>query len=276
MTTFQYIIDAILSALSLITPIPSLVTKELYKSLLKWPASSPETQLLVTLVGSTCLLFYFRYDWLGLFSALIKSIIRPMSLKAETRTLDQQTTLFLLLILIPSLLSQRWLLPLLSENEHIMNPLLSAGVFFVISGILHFAANWNKRMKGLNHIRLIDGLLIGGITLFSAHPAVSLVFALWTGFALTNYHYETLFKYIHLVLGVHIICRLFGLLGDVSLTSALSTIGHLNGIAVLAISATTFWLTLENLQKNMNENMLKVFKWFSILFGLFFIAIYFI
>lgn len=276
MTTFQYIIDAIFGALSSVLPIPELLAQTLYKDLINWPASLPETQLLVVLMGSGCILFFFRYDWLGLFSALIKSIVRPTSLRASTRTLDQHTTLFLLLIVIPSWIAQRWIHPWLAEFEWLEKPLLVAAIFFLIAGLFHFSANWNKRLKGLNHVRLIDGLFIGGLTLFSSHPAISIVFTLWVGFALTNYHYETLFKYSYLIVGVHLFIRLFELLGEYSLKSAFHAVGPLNSIAVMVIGVTAFWLTLENLEKNLNETMLKAFKWFSIFFGLFFVGIYFV
>ncbi len=276
MTTFQYIIDAIFGAIAFVMPVPEVISQDLYKNLLKWPTSTFDTRLLITLMGSACILVFFRYDWLGLVSAVIKSIIRPMTLKATTRSLDQHTSLFLILIIIPSWVAQKWLLPWVSENEWAQHPFLIAGIFFLIAGLFHFSANWNKRLKGLNHVRLIDGLFIGGLTLFSAHPAISLVFVLWIGFALTNYHYETLFKYSYLILGVHLIIRFFELLHEVSLKSAINTVGHLNSIAILVISTTTFWLILENLEKNLNESMLKTFKWFSILFGLFFVAIYFV
>ena len=63
---------------------------------------------------------------------------------------------------------------------------------------------------------------------------------------------------------------------EMSLKSAFNGVGHLNSIAILVVSITTFWMTLENLQVSLNESTLKAFKWFSVLFGLFYGAVYFI
>ena len=139
-----------------------------------------------------------------------------------------------------------------------------------------FAANWNKRLMGLNHIKLKDAVVVGALTLLSAHPAVPFVFTVWFGLALTNYHYDAIFKYSMLALGLQIWIHFFGLLHEVSLKDAFATVGHLNSIAMLVILVTTIWMSLENLQKNLNENTLKAFKWFNVGCALFYGVVYFI
>ena len=276
MTTFQYIIDAILTALTRLLPLPEAVPQELYRSILKWSPSTPELQLLVCLVGTLCLLFFFRFDWLGLISACLKSIVNPRSLRASERTLDQHTVLFLTIVTVPSVITKIFLQPLLRDHEILAHPFGMMVGLFLVAGFFQFAANWNKRLKGLNHVRLLDAFFIGALTLLTAHPALSIVAVLWIGFALMNYHYEAIFKYSMLILGIHLMINVFSLMHEMSLKSAFNGVGHLNSIAILVVSITTFWMTLENLQVSLNESTLKAFKWFSVLFGLFYGAVYFI
>jgi hypothetical protein len=267
MTTFQYIIDAILSALTHVIPLSEAVPRDVFQQLIHWDPSAPELQLLVTFVGSIVFLIFFRFDWLGLFSAFIKSIIQPRSLRSDVRSLDQQSVLFLLIVCIPTFFAQRILLPYVRELEWATHPFVMAALFFVVAAVFQFAANWNKRIKGLNHLRLIDALLIAGLSLFSFHPAISIVFTLWVGFAFTNYHYETIFKFSMLILGIQTFIHFFSLLSEFSF-------GHT--LEVLVLAFTAFWVTLEQLQKNLGEHTLKAFKWVSILSGLFYIADYFL
>lgn len=276
MTTFQYIIDAILNALTHIIPLSDSVPRDIYQYVLHWNPSSPELQLLVTLTGVLVFLIFFRYDWLGLISASIKSIVQPKTLKSDTRTLDQQSVLFLLIVCIPSFFAQRVLLPFVRENEWISQPFVMAAVFFIVGILFRVAANWNKRIKGLNHLRLTDAILIAVISAFSFHPAISIVFTLWIGFAFTNYHYEAIFKYSMLILGIETLAHFFTLLHETSLSQSFEAVGHLNAIAVLVLAFTTFWVTLEQLQKNLSEHTFKAFQWVSILCAFFYIAVYFI
>ena len=276
MTTFQLMIDAIFNALSQVIPLSESVYEELYRSVLKWPATLPETLLLTTLVASLCFLVFFRYDWLGLFSALLKSIVSPKTLGSSVRTLDQQIVIFLSLITIPGIVAKHVLFPFVKENESLNHPFVMAGIFLALAGAYQFAANWNKRLMGLNHIKLKDAVVVGALTLLSAHPAVPFVFTVWFGLALTNYHYDAIFKYSMLALGLQIWIHFFGLLHEVSLKDAFATVGHLNSIAMLVILVTTIWMSLENLQKNLNENTLKAFKWFNVGCALFYGVVYFI
>jgi undecaprenyl pyrophosphate phosphatase UppP len=276
MTTFQYIIDAILNALTHLIPLADSVPRDLYQTVLHWGATTAELQLLVTLVGSLVFLIFFRFDWLGLFSALIKSIVQPKSLKSEVRTLDQQSILFLLIVCVPSFFAQRVLLPFFRDNEWATHPFVMSGVFLAVAATFQFAAGWNKRIKGLNHLRLADAITIALLTCLSAHPAVSIVFALWVGFAFGNYHYEAIFKYSMLILGIETFAHFFALLQETSISQSLESVGHLNAVAVLVLAFTTFWVTLEQLQKTLSEHTLKAFKWVSILCAVFYVAVYFL
>jgi len=276
MTTFQYIVDAILGALTQVIPFSEVIPRDLSRFVFHWTSPTAELELLVTLMGALVFLIFFRYDWLGLVSALLKSIVKPASLKNEVRTLDQQSVLFLLIVCIPTFFAERVILPFLRDNEWVNHPLVLTGLFIIMAALFQFSANWNKRIKGLNHLRLIDAIGIAILCFFSFHPAVPLLFTLWVGFAFANYHYEAVFKYSMLIAGIEIFARFFSLLTDTSLSQAFSTVGALNAVAVLVLAFTAFWMTLEQLQKNLSEHTFRAFKWLSFACALFYVAIYFI
>lgn len=276
MTTFTSIIDAILSSLAHLLPISEAVVNELNTNLLHASPIGNEMKLLISLVGALSLLFFFRFDWLGMISAFLKSIVQPLSLKSEARTLDQHTLMFILLIFIPHFIIQHFLTPVLAEIEFLSHPLVSAALYAILAFGFHFSYRWNKRIHGLNHLKLIDGVFIGLISTLSVIPAFPYLGLLWIGFALFNYHFEAIFKYSMLSLGLCLISEAISLLSSVGLRASFESVGHLNSVAVLVISFTIFTLGLENLNKNMNEGTYKTFKWISLLSGLVMVVVYFL
>ena len=275
MTTFQALIDAFLAALTHLLPISEALPESLNQTF-HWPVASPELRLLVVLVGALCFLFFFRFDWLGMISAFIKTLARPLSLKPQNRNLDQHTFLFLMLITIPELILKKICGPMILENETLMNPLVIAAFLCLLAFGFQFSHRWNKRIHGLNHLKLVDGLSISFLALFSVHPAFPLIGMLWIGFALNNYHTEAIFKYSMLALGINLVVEAASLLGSVGLKPAFDQVGHLNAVAVIVVALTVFWLGLENLEKNLNEGTYKNFKWISLISAFYFIVIYFL
>jgi hypothetical protein len=272
MTTFQYIIDGILSALAQIIPLSDATLNEFERDLLGWGPTTHELFLLVTFMGVLNFLFFFRYDWLGLTSGFLKSVIRPISLKPSLRTLDQHTVLFLLIIVVPNFLAHHFVTPLIRDNELLMHFGVFAFGSIVIAGLFQFAANWNKRLKGLNHVALPDAVFISALSLLSLHPSIPLVAMLWAGFAIRNYHYEAVFKFSMIIVGLEVFVHFIQLFLDIPFKTALQSVGYLNSIAVLVTTFTVFWIALENLQKGINEGTLRFFKWLHILFALGLIA----
>ena len=276
MTTFQYLIDAFFNALSLFLPISMTALEEANHTLLHWNASPAELRYLVSFIGLLCLLAFFRFDWLGLFSAIAKSLIKPKSLQPLSRSLDQHTLIFLFIVCLPRIIFEPFLSPFFKEGELLSHPFFMAAGFLFVSITLHFATLRNKRIKGLNHLKVLDSFFISAISVLSIHPSIPLPFALWAGFALMNYHYETIFKYSMLIITIHLgveFISLSHLLGGIK--SIPESLGHLNTFAVSVILFTTFWMTLEQLQKSLNESTFNRFKWFNLFCMLFFIAIYF-
>jgi undecaprenyl pyrophosphate phosphatase UppP len=275
MTLFQYIIDAILAACSQLVPFSLAVSQDFYTSVVHWNPSAIEIQFFTVLIGSLCFLAQFRFDWLGLFSATLKTVVNPKTLKSDRRSLDQHTTLFILIVLLPTLILRQWVTPIFRDNEIFTHPLLMVAFFLIMAGALRFAAGWNKRIKGLNHLRLVDAWLISLLSLLSLHPAIPLPFCLWIGFALTNYHYDALFKYSMLILGVNLFVETATLSRDTNLKSALETVGHLNSIAVVVILFCAFWMIMEGLQKSLSEQTLRWFTWVNVLCAIFYGALFF-
>ncbi len=276
MTTFQYLIDAALSALSQIIPISYAVVQDVDQNFLHWSNSPPELSLLVTIVGSLCFLAYFRFDWLGLFSASLKSIFRPQTLKADQRSLDQHTVIFLLIVCLPRFLLAKYAEPFMKEGEILTHPFVMAAGFFLVFFGFTFASLRNKRIKGLNHLKLADSFFISGAFLLSLHPAIPMVFTLWAAFALMNYHFETIYKYTSLIIGLHLFIQFFSLSHNTGFKSAFDTIGHLNSLAVIVVLFTIFWMTMEHLQKTLNDQTFKTFRWINFLCACFYIALYFL
>jgi undecaprenyl pyrophosphate phosphatase UppP len=275
MTTFQALIDAFLRTLVQILPISERVPETALQGLMHWTEGTPEILCLVFCMGAIAFLVFFRFDWMGIFSAFFRSILQPFTLKAESRSLDQHTLIFLILIFVPAFLVRHWVTPLLPED--IFNhPFVNAALTALLAFGLYFSHRWNKRIHGLNHLKLSDGFLIGTMSLLSVHPAIPYVGTLWIGFALCNYHYEAVFKYSMMAVGLTIFADTLNLLHQVGFRNSFDTVGHLNCIAILVVSFMTFWLGLENLQKTLNEGTYKTLQWLNSVFAIFFIVFYFL
>ncbi len=276
MTTFQVLMEAFFLALTRLIPLAPAINESLAHRLLHWSLPVQELEFLVLLTGSIAFLVFFRYDWLGMLSAGLTTLARPFSLRPERRTLDQHTLIFLLLVFVPSFLVSHFVRPLIQESESLSHPLSSAGLSLVLAFLFRFSHRWNKRIFGLNHLKLVHGLLIAGITLLCAHPAFPLIGLLWIGFALTNYHYEAVFKYSMLTLGLHLVFQTVGLLGHTGLKTAFEQLGALNAMAILVLSFSVFWIGLEHLQKTLSETTFKTFQWLNVLVAVFFTVLYFL
>jgi undecaprenyl pyrophosphate phosphatase UppP len=276
MTTFQTLIEGFLQALDHLLPISNSFSHSFFNDLLHWPAPSPELDLLILLMASLVFLIHFRFDWLGLFSAFLKCIFNPKSLHPERRTLDQHSLLFLMIVFLPQFLL-RLLLSHSSESvEWIQHPFLAAGLTGVLAFLFHSSYRWNKRIHGLNHLRLSHGTLLSILCIPSAHPALPLIGLLWIGFAFCNYHFEAIFKYSMLLLGLALFAETGALFATTSIHGALEQIGHLNSVAVLVVAFSIFWIGLENLEKTLSENTYKNFLWLNTAIAVYLFASHFI
>jgi hypothetical protein len=263
MTTFQVIIDSIIRVLSGIIPFSASWASQFEDYFLNF-TTRIEIDYLVTLILSVALAIYFRFDWLGLISALVKTIFKPTSIQREHRTLDQEVLIFLASISIPALLLHHWIAPLVTEVELLHTP-IAYGILSLISfAILRFASRWNRRIRGLNHLRTIDAIPIILMSILSAHPAFPLAFVFWIGFSLTNYHYDAIFKYSMMLLGIRSFAHFFHLSESVAFKEALDTVGFLNSVAVIVVCFTIVWMVIDHLQKSLSENTLRSFQWLSI------------
>ena len=275
MTTFQVILDSILRALSGVIPFSYSWANQLEEHFLHF-SSKVELDYLVTLITCIAFLIYFRFDWLGLISAFAKTIFQPKSIKNENRSLDQEIFIFLSLISLPIIFIHHWISPLLSEIAFLNSP-ISYGVLFLVSfGLLQFSYRWNRRIRGLNHLRTIDAIPIILISMLSLHPVFSFALVLWVGFSITNFHYDAIFKYSMLLLGIRSLVHLLHLMTSITLGEAIASIGHLNSIAISVVSFTFIWMSIEHLQKNLNENTFRWFQWFSVFAALSSFALYFL
>ncbi len=227
-------------------------------------------------MGALAFLIFFRFDWLGMISAFLKSIVRPFSLKAEQRTLDQHTLLFLILIFLPSALLRYFVTPYLGQVEGALHPFALAAGSAVVAFGFHFASGWNKRIHGLNHLKLSDGFLIGLLAMFRFHPAFPYVALLWVGFALLNYSYEAIFKYSMLAVGLSLFTESTILLQTLGLKATFDGVGKLNSVAIIFVSFTVFWMGLESLQKSLSEGSFRTFKWLNLLLTVFFASLFFL
>ncbi len=275
MTTFQTLIEAFLSALPTFLPFSTAFARSVFEALLHWPVPGAEIQLLVFLVASIVFLIQFRYDWLGIFSALIRSLLNPGSLHPGRRTLDQHVLLFLLIVFLPNLLASLVVARPLEELEWSGHPVLLSVLSFALGGFLRASFRWNKRINGLNHLNLSHAVLISAIGVLSVHPGLPLAGLLWIGFAFCNYHYEAILKYSMLLLGMSLFARTGIQLADTGLSDAISRIGPLNAVAAVAVLFTVFWIGIENLQKNLSENTYQSFLWISSAIGIFFLVVHF-
>lgn len=275
MTTFQIIVDSVLRVLSGIIPFSYPWISRLEEAFLGVTPSA-ELELLSTLIVAIGILLFFRYDWLALFSALIKSLFSPTSLKAENRTLDQEILLFSLLVSFPSLLLKHWFAPLVRDLEF-LNHSIAMGVFFLLGmGLVRFAYRWNRRIRGLNHLRLVDTVPLILISILNAHPSFPLMLVLWLGFSFANYHYEAIFKYSMILAGIRVFSHLLAIGDPGSIQDAFMSIGVLNGIAAVVLTFTLLWMTLDHLQKQFSENTLRSFQWLNLIAGLSLFLLFFL
>lgn len=275
MTTFQVIIDSILRALSGIIPLSYSWASQFEDYFLNFN-SVIEIDYLITLILSVVLIIYFRFDWLGLLSALVKTIVKPTSLKPEFKTLDQEVLIFLLTITIPSILLRHWISPMIADIEILHSPLAYAALSLVTFAALRFASRWNRRIRGLNHLRTMDAVPVIFVGLLSAHPAFPLALIFWVGLSLTNYHYDAIFKYSMLLVGIRSFAHLFSLSESVSFRQAMDTIGFLNASAVIVVCFTILWMTIDHLQKSLSENTFRSFQWLSVIASISSIVLHFL
>ena len=276
MTTFQTLIEGLLQALDHLLPISSAFTHSLLGDLFHWPVPTPELDFLILLVASIAFLIHFRFDWLGLFSAFLRSIFNPKSLHPERRTLDQHSLLFLFIVLIPQLGLRLILNRSPDAEEWVRHPFLASGLSVLLAFLFHASYRWNKRIHGLNHLKLSHGALISLLCIPSAHPALPFIGLLWVGFAFCNYHYETIFKYSMLLLGLTLFAETGTAFASTGMHSALDQIGHLNSVAVLVVGFSIFWIGLENLEKSLSEGTFKNFLWINGVIGVYLFASHFI
>ena len=276
MSTFQALIDAFLHALTQILPISEAVENALLKSILGWPTGSPEVHVQVFCMAALVFIIFFRFDWLGMFSAFIRSVFKPFSLKSELRSLDQHTLIFLILVFLPAFLLKHFLEPVFATNEILIHPFVNSALTAALAFGFYFSRRWNKRVNGLNHLKIADGFFIGFLTLLSAHPTLPYLALLWIGFALRNFHYEAVFKYSMLALGLTLVTKLALLLTQVGLITAIENVGYLNSMAILVVSFVTFWMTLDHLQNGLSESTFRTLQWLNIFFAGFFVLVYFL
>jgi len=275
MTTFQVLIESFLKALSTILPWSSSIPDALTRNTLEWSLPIEAIELITLMTASLALLVFFRFDWLGILSAGITSISRPMSLKSESRTLDQHILVFLLIVGIPLILISKSLTSWVHDPEALPWPLVTGGGLFLVAIGLLASSRWNKRIRGLNHLRLIDAVLVGSLALLSAIPGIPLLALLWIGFAFSNYHYEAIAKYSALLLGISVFARTLEAIQTLSLKDAFSEVGALNSLAVVVVGFTVIWIGIETVQKSLSEESFKNYKWLSLASGIFLVTLHF-
>jgi len=276
MSTFQILIEAFMRALNHLLPVSDAFSRSLLEDALHWSGPSAELELLILTVASAAFLIYFRFDWLALFSALLRSLLNPRSLLPEQRTLDQHALLFLIIAGAPLAVLRMALRHSSVSLEALGHPVLLSLLTLVMAALFHFSLRWNKRIHGLNHLKLTHGALLAGLCLFSAHPALPLTGVLWIGFAFCNYHYEAIFKYSMLLSGVFVFGETASLLASNGFREAFDLVGRLNSVAVLVVGFSVFWIGLENLGKSLSESTYKNFLWLNVLIGIYLFAGFFI
>lgn len=275
MTTFQFLVDAFVRALTHLIPISSLLPESILKTQLGWTLPDGEMELLILFTASVTFLVYFRYDWLGLISASLTSLIHPLSLKSDRRTLDQHNLLFFLIAFLPLLAARITLGSVIWSDDFTRHPGVAGILTLALSVFFHLSSRWNKRIFGLNHLKLPHAVLLAILSLFSLHPAIPLVGALWVGFAFCNYHFESIYKYSMLIAGFALFSATAFQFSHYSLREAFDQIGHLNSIAVLVVGVTVFWIGLENLQKTLQESTYRTFLWLNAAAGIYFFVSFF-
>jgi undecaprenyl pyrophosphate phosphatase UppP len=275
MTTFQILIQSLLSALTLPLPLSSAPLDALSRDLLEWSLPMSEIEALTLCMASLAFLIFFRFDWLGLLSAAISSVVRPMSLRTDSRSLDQHTLIFLLLAFLPVRVLAMVLGPV-PLDAGFGSKSLFAGIALVLTGFGFFAsARWNKRIHGLNHLRISHVLGIaaaGALSLLPGFPPVGL---LWIAFAFCNYHYESIFKFSAILVGLGIFTRTYQILEVQGIRDAVEKLGYLNSAAGLVIAFSVLWISLDHLQKTLSESTFKNFQWLNLLAGSAMVALYF-
>jgi hypothetical protein len=268
MTTFQALMSALSQVLVLATPIPPSLSNTIFGSILGFGEIPAPIHFWVTSIGACAFLYYFRFDYLGMISALIRSLFNPLTLKTENRSLDQHTLLFLTFTLLGRFLAQIILAPQF-EDSFWIHPYAEAALCFSLAGAYQFSLRWNKRIYGLNHLKLSHLVITFPMAAISLHPAIPFLGAIWIALAVQNYHFEAIIKYSLMLLGVILTVSAVDLYSSVGgLKSALEHVGALNSIAVIVVSFTGFFLILEHFRKNFSESNYRTALWVSIISGI--------
>jgi hypothetical protein len=281
MTTFQIILLTVIQAACAFLPITADISGHWVTGFLAWSSPGSDFYHLISLISILVLAFFLRFDLLGFLSGLIKMMASPASARSANRSLDQQVVLFVIIAAAPLLIARLILRPLSSNESAAAIPYLSSTELMhlvpwlesmasmilggIVSFLLLFAGPYlNKRLRGLNHLRLTDAAVIGFLMLLTLHPAISAITVLWFGLAALHYHWEAIFKYSLLILFFQSLASYF--MGpSTTILSSLQYFGWMNAFVLCLLAFMTCWITLEQLQTSFSESSYRLFRWIQII-----------
>lgn len=268
-------------------PLPPQWLEDLSQSLLGWPASTVEFLHWCTLLIFGTLVTYYRYDFLGMISGLVKSLVKPGSLKESVRTLDQQISVFIFSLGI-IFFGVRFGFDVIrmhaidatssySKINFILDhPGFKIFTSFLSGLLLYLGLSLNKRLRGLNQIRWVDIAKIGALALIAALPGSSLLAVLYFAFFATHHHYETTLKYSHmiltLVLGFQLIIAHPGS-SIPRIEDCIQYMGVMNLVVVSILTIFFTWIILDSLPKAFQEKHVRLFIWLTPLLSLGYIGV---
>lgn len=196
MTAFQALVYGIIGSIGTLLPLPAELAHYLLKLTAGWENNLVLIQAVQNFALSAIFIYWLRHEWLGLITAAVKLVIRPH----KPNNLDEQQVLFLGLINVPIALA-------FAFGGAWVNGPLDYPVLLPVFGMIGALAwrgvfSWGKQIKGSNHIRLVDALIIGALGMLSAVQGFGVPLVVLCLFILINYNLETGIRFTSLSIGI--------------------------------------------------------------------------
>jgi len=264
MTTFQSLILSALNAVSTVWPLPIDIATGILKWSVNWDINSSDVIALQSIAISGVLLFHFRFEVLGAITGLLSLVFKPHLPK----TLDEMTAVFLILINLPTALTQVWLTDF---DFPVWLPALTGlvGAFF-----WKWASRFGKKTKGLNHIRYIDALFIGLLLPLSLLPGIGLPVILFALFWATNYSDDATDHLVWTTITIQSLVRSIHYVVLGQATQAWDDHGKMNSIVIIGISVIAGFVLFDLFRKAQRERWVSQMFWLRFLGSLAFVGLW--
>lgn len=193
MSTFQTIILALLASVTQILPVGQDSHLALLTKFMNWSITDPTVDSAIkwgTFVG---VFFYFIHDWLSIVSSTLQVIL----LRKKPMTFDERFPFFLIFIVTPSLVLQKYI-PVLGIHGFLSSP-WTLWIITILIGVWFIRLQTtNRRLKTFFVWNFVDSLAVGVSQITNIIPGVGFFSPTVITGGVKHYHWDAIFKYAFL------------------------------------------------------------------------------